>query len=77
MAGWMVLERPWAKGAKAGDRGKVLTHSGSNTLWFCTTWIAPERDFAILVTCNQGGQPASILCDRIVGELLKKLDQLP
>jgi len=77
MAGWMVLERPWAKGAKAGDRGKVLTHSGSNTLWFCTTWIAPERDFAILVTCNQGGQPASILCDHIVGELLKKLDQLP
>ncbi len=41
--GWSVAERPWAG-------GRVLTHAGSNTMWFCVTWLAPARDFAVLVT---------------------------
>src|SRR6185436_1954641 len=40
--GWMVTSRPW------GGKG-VLTHSGSNTMWYCVTWIAPEKDFAVLI----------------------------
>jgi CubicO group peptidase (beta-lactamase class C family) len=54
--GWSVGERPWAG-------GRVLSHAGSNTMWYCVTWIAPERDFAVLVTCNQGGDAAVKACD--------------
>jgi CubicO group peptidase (beta-lactamase class C family) len=56
--GWMVLTRPWAKGDRPGDSGYVLTHKGSNTLWFCVTWLAPERGFAVLVTSNIGDEEA-------------------
>lgn len=27
-------------------------------LWFCVTWLAPERGFAVLVTSNVGGAEA-------------------
>ncbi|MCC6660245.1 MAG: serine hydrolase [Phycisphaerales bacterium] len=50
--GWSVATRPWAKGNQEGDTGLVLTHSGSNTMWYCVTWLAPERGFAVLVTTN-------------------------
>ncbi|MBL8761761.1 MAG: beta-lactamase family protein [Phycisphaerae bacterium] len=45
--GWMVGSRPWAG-------GRVLNHSGSNTMWFCVAWIAPKKDFAVLVATNAG-----------------------
>jgi CubicO group peptidase (beta-lactamase class C family) len=63
-AGWVVLERPWAG-------GRTLTHNGSNTMWFCTTWIAPERGFAVLVTCNQGGDEAAKACDEACWALIQ------
>ncbi|HVS10801.1 MAG TPA: serine hydrolase domain-containing protein [Planctomycetota bacterium] len=53
--GWGVTQRSWG--------GRVLTHSGSNTLWFCTVWIAPEKGFAVLVATNQGGDEAQRACD--------------
>jgi CubicO group peptidase (beta-lactamase class C family) len=53
--GWLVTERPWG--------GRVLTHSGSNTLWFCVTWLSPSKEFAVLVTCNRGGDDAAKGCD--------------
>jgi CubicO group peptidase (beta-lactamase class C family) len=57
--GWMVSTRPWAKGAQDRDTGRVLTHGGSNTLWHCVTWVAPERRFAVVVACNQGDGEAT------------------
>src|SRR5262249_53703034 len=35
--GWGRMPRPWAG-------GDVLTHSGSNTMWYCVVWIAPAKD---------------------------------
>lgn len=67
--GWSVSSRPWAKGDGPGDSGRVLTHSGSNTMWYCVTWLAPEKDFAVLVCCNQGGGAAA--CDEACGALIK------
>lgn len=46
--GWVVTRRGWAP-------GPILTHSGSNTMWFCVAWLAPEKKCAVLVTCNYGG----------------------
>jgi CubicO group peptidase (beta-lactamase class C family) len=71
--GWMVVQRPWAKGDKTGSVGLALTHAGSNTMWYCDIWVAPEKDFAVLVACNQGGDNAFKACDEAVGALLHKI----
>lgn len=71
VAGWLVTQRPWAKGSRPGDIGRALTHSGSNTVWFCTVWLAPETDFAVLIMCNQGGDKAAAACDEAAGAMIK------
>ncbi len=65
-AGWMVTTQPWAKGPGREDTGRVLTHSGSNTMWYATVWVAPERGFAVLATCNQGGADAAAACNDVI-----------
>jgi CubicO group peptidase (beta-lactamase class C family) len=45
--GWQVVQREWAG-------GKALTHMGSNTIFLSLVWIAPAKDFAILVCTNEG-----------------------
>jgi CubicO group peptidase (beta-lactamase class C family) len=60
--GWVVVQRPWAK-------GKTLTHSGSNTMHYAVVWLAPEIDLAVLIVCNQG--EAQIACDEIASALIK------
>jgi CubicO group peptidase (beta-lactamase class C family) len=45
--GWGIADnQPWAG-------GPALTHAGSNTMWFAVAWLAPAKDFAVLVACNQ------------------------
>ena len=66
--GWVVTTRGWAKG---DGKGVGLTHAGSNTMWHAVTWIAPERCFAVVITCNQGGSTAAKACDDVAGALLK------
>lgn len=67
-----MLTRSWAKGTSAGATGKVLSHAGSNTLWFCVTWVAPEIDFAVLVACNEGGDAADKACDEAAGAMIRE-----
>jgi len=63
--GWLAAERPWAD-------GRILTHSGSNTMWFCVAWLAPKKDFAVLICCNQGGDAAQKACDAVAGLLIQE-----
>lgn len=50
--GWIIAEgQPWAG-------GPALTHAGSNTMWMAVAWIAPAKDFAVLVACNQANDKA-------------------
>ncbi len=63
--GWGVTQRPWG--------GNLLVHSGSNNLWFCVVWIAPEKNFAALACCNQGGERGQQACDDAVGALINLL----
>jgi len=50
--GWIVADnQPWAG-------GPALTHAGRNTMWMAVAWIAPKRDFAVLVACNQANDRA-------------------
>lgn len=64
--GWIVAKRSWAG-------GKVLTHAGSNTMFFTVIWIAPEKDFACVVATNVADRDNVVAgaCDEIVGELIK------
>lgn len=55
--GWIVDESKWAN-------GEVLVHAGSNTYWFAKVWIAPKRNLAILVACNDGSAKAQIACNQ-------------
>lgn len=45
--GWRVVERSWGGGT-------VLNHCGCNTMFYANAWLAPARDFAVLVCANQG-----------------------
>ena len=69
--GWTVVQRSWAG-------GKALNHGGDNTMNFANVWVAPRRNFAILVCVNQSGNKAFQATDKVVGAmigLLKKQEQ--
>lgn len=68
--GWGRPQRAWA--GPEGDRF-VLTHGGSNTMWMCVTWIAPRRDFAVLVCCNSGVEGAGKACDDACRAMIRAL----
>jgi len=63
--GWGVGKRGWA-------RGNTLSHSGSNTMNYLVMWLAPERDFAIIVATNFMSDETAKGCDEIVGAMIKK-----
>ena len=63
-SGWVVTEREWAGGT-------ALFHAGSNNRWFATIWMAPERDFAVLVATNQGEDPAFEATDLAAWRLIQ------
>lgn len=65
--GWVRTQRAWA--GPEGDRW-VLTHSGSNTMWFAVAWLAPAQDLAVLVCCNQAG-PGTKACDDVAAAMIK------
>jgi D-alanyl-D-alanine carboxypeptidase len=51
--GWYkATNQPWA-GSFA------LTHSGSNTLNYAVTWVAPDRDAILVSVSNRAGTPAA------------------
>ena len=70
VGGWFALERSWAGGL-------ALNHHGSNTLWYSSIWVAPARDFALLVATNAAGKPAEDACEEAIKGLLRyaTLDQ--
>ena len=65
--GWMAVDRDWAG-------GRALSHTGSNTMWYATIWLAPARDFGMLVATNQGGGTTDQACDEGVGALLQRYE---
>ncbi|MEZ6193934.1 MAG: serine hydrolase domain-containing protein [Phycisphaerales bacterium] len=64
--GWGSPNRRWAG-------GRVLTHVGSNTMWRCAIWIVPEKNAAILVTTNHGGDEAEAGEKEVIQTIIKQL----
>ncbi len=62
--GWIVTKRPWGEGI-------VLTHTGSNTMWYAVVWIAPNVDRAFLVATNSRDKNSPQICDQVVGKLIE------
>jgi len=62
--GWLVVERDWAGGT-------ALNHGGDNTMNCANVWVAPRRDFAVLVCINQSGDTAFRASDEAVGALIE------
>ncbi|MEW6160123.1 MAG: serine hydrolase domain-containing protein, partial [Verrucomicrobiota bacterium] len=63
--GWGVVERSWAD-------GEALTHTGSNTMWFTVVWIAPKKDFAVVIATNTGQPDAFSACDAVAWQTIEK-----
>jgi len=61
--GWIVTDRPWG--------GRVLTHAGSNTMWFAVTWLSPEKNFGVVVCTNLGGGDALQATDAAAWALIQ------
>lgn len=64
--GWVVTERSWGG-------GRVLTHAGSNTMSFAVIWLAPLKNFGVMVTTNQGGDTGAKAIDEAAGAVISKL----
>ncbi|MEQ8843467.1 MAG: serine hydrolase domain-containing protein [Phycisphaerales bacterium] len=76
-AGWMVAQRPWATGETEADSGTVLTHAGSNTMWFAVAWLAPEKDWVLLGATNAAAEAGPKGADAAVGAALEALTARP
>jgi CubicO group peptidase (beta-lactamase class C family) len=63
--GWGAVQRSWAGGV-------ALTHSGSNTMWYVVMWLAPAKDFAVIVATNTGVGEPSNGCDEVAAGLIKR-----
>ncbi|MCU0712786.1 MAG: beta-lactamase family protein [Pirellula sp.] len=59
--GWGVLQRDWG--------GRVLSHSGDNTMNHAVVWASPEKNFAVLVVTNRTGAEKAV--DSFCGKLIQ------
>lgn len=62
--GWSLHDRDWG--------GRVLTHSGTNTMHYAIVWVAPQRNFAVLVAANRGGNGAAEGLDKLCGAMIRR-----
>src|SRR5579863_3961267 len=62
--GWLVTERSWAGGL-------ALTHAGSNTTWYCVAWLAPRKNFAVLLATNYFADSIPAAMDKGIGVEIK------
>ncbi|MCX6872386.1 MAG: serine hydrolase [Verrucomicrobia bacterium] len=63
--GWLRVPRDWA----AGD---ALTHNGSNTMNYAVIWLAPRRDFGLVVVTNEGRSEAAGALDQVAAAMVTK-----
>ena len=62
--GWLVCQRTWAG-------GRAFNHSGSNTSWYATVWLAPALNLAFLAATNQGDKVAEKANDDAIVALIR------
>jgi CubicO group peptidase (beta-lactamase class C family) len=65
--GWSLAVRVWANGI-------AVYHEGTNQLWFANTWLAPARDFGLLVVTNSGGDRGYRATEATVSALIERFE---
>ncbi len=63
--GWGVESRSWAGGT-------VLTHSGSNTMFLATVWIAPAKNLIMVAATNAADAEAENGIDEAFAPLIER-----
>ena len=63
--GWICVKRAWAGGS-------AIMHNGSNTMWYVVMWLAPKKDFAVIVATNTGVGDTFQGCDEVATQMIKK-----
>mgnify|MGYP003337804424 CR=1 FL=1 len=63
--GWFRPKRDWAG-------GRTLHHVGSNMVNFCEIWLAPDKDFGVMVCCNEGNPEAAEATEAACSALIKR-----
>ena len=63
--GWVCVKRDWAG-------GNAIWHNGSNTFWYVLMWLAPKKDFSVIVATNIYGTGAKTGCNNVVDAMIKK-----
>ena len=67
--GWVAYDRPWG--------GKVLYHNGTNRTFYTIMWVAPEKEFSVVVAANIVNKDIAKAVDKvaswaIINYILKK-----
>ncbi len=63
--GWVATDRGWG-------HGRVLTHTGSNTMNFFVVWLAPKLGLSFVAAANAAGGKVPEYLDSVVGALVKQ-----
>jgi len=62
MGGWLVVSQSWTG-------GPALTHGGSNTYWYVTTWLVPAKNAIFAVVTNRGDDVAFKAINSVIAPL--------
>ncbi|MFM7809291.1 MAG: serine hydrolase domain-containing protein [Planctomycetota bacterium] len=63
--GWFRPKRDWAG-------GRTLHHIGGNMVNFSEIWLAPDKDFGVMVCCNEGNADAADTTEAVCSALIKR-----
>jgi CubicO group peptidase (beta-lactamase class C family) len=65
--GWVEGQRSWAN-------GRVLTHNGSNNLWYAVVWLAPERELGFFAVTNAADTAARSATNEAIAVLIQRFE---
>jgi len=63
--GWFRPNRDWAG-------GRTLHHIGGNMVNYSEIWLAPAKDFGVMVCCNEGNAEAAETTEAVCTALIKR-----
>ena len=63
--GWICVKRGWAGGT-------ALNHAGSNTMWYVVMWLAPAKNFSVVIGTNIVGPDAEKACDEAASAMIRR-----
>jgi hypothetical protein len=52
----------------------VLTHNGSNNLWYAVVWLAPERELGFFAVTNAADTAARSATNEAIGVLIQRFE---